>query len=60
MDEEGYGQFGNQTLGNRTYADFTQRSPVPLRDDGLTQTPRNALTLVDALIPRDVPLFSPQ
>jgi hypothetical protein len=57
VDEEGYGQFGNQTLGNRTYADFARRSPIPLRDDGRTQTPRNAMTLVDALIPRDVPLF---
>lgn len=57
VDEEGYGQFGNQTLGNRTYADFARRSPIPLRDDGRTQTPRNALTLVDALIPRGTPLF---
>ncbi len=57
VDEEGYGDFGNLTLGNRTYADFARRSPVPSRDDGQTQTPRNALTLVDALIPRNTPLF---
>jgi hypothetical protein len=57
VDEEGYGPFGNQTLGNRTYADFARRSPIPLRDDGRTQTPRNALPLVDALIPRSTPLF---
>jgi hypothetical protein len=57
VDEEGYGPFGNQTLGNRTYCDFAQRSPIPLRDDGRTQTPRNSPTLVDAFIPRDTPLF---
>src|SRR3954463_58175 len=33
VDEEGYGSFGNHTLGNRTYADFSRRSPVPARDD---------------------------
>ena len=57
VDEEGDGPFGNQTLGNRTYCDFARRSPIPLRDDGRTQTPRNAMAMVDALIPRDVPLF---
>jgi hypothetical protein len=57
VDEEGYGPFGNQTLGNRTYADFARRSPIPERDDGRTQTPRNSLTLVDALLPRSTPLF---
>jgi hypothetical protein len=57
VDEEGYGAFGNQTLGNRTYADFARRSPIPVRDDGRTQTPRNAMTLVDAFIPRNVPVF---
>ena len=57
MDEEGYGQFGNHALGNRTYADFARRSPIPLRDDGRTQTPRNSPGLVDALLPHDGPLF---
>ena len=57
VDEKGYGQFGNQTLGNRTYADFARRSPIPLRDDGRTQTTRNSQALVDALLPRDTPLF---
>jgi len=57
VDEKGYGPFGDQTLGNRTYSDFASRSPVPLRDDGRTQTPRNAMGLVDAFIPRNVPLF---
>ena len=42
---------------NRTYADFAPRSPVPLNGDGRTQTPRNALSLVDALLPRTTPLF---
>ncbi|HWD91965.1 MAG TPA: hypothetical protein VG938_06415 [Verrucomicrobiae bacterium] len=57
VDEKGYGDFGDHTLGNRTYADFTRRSPVPPRDDGRTHTTRNSMTLVDALLPRDVPLF---
>jgi hypothetical protein len=57
VDEKGYGDFGDHTLGNRTYADFTRRSPVPPRDDGRTQTTRNSMSLVDALLPRDVPLF---
>ncbi|HEX4262947.1 MAG TPA: hypothetical protein VH597_01300 [Verrucomicrobiae bacterium] len=57
VDEKGYGDFGDHTLGNRTYADFTRRSPVPPRDDGLTQTTRNSMPLVDALLPRNVPLF---
>ena len=57
VDEKGYGAFGDHTLGNRTYADFTRRSPVPPRDDGHTHTTRNSMPLVDALLPRDVPLF---
>ena len=57
VDEEGFGQFGNQTLGNRTYCDFASRSPIPLRDDGRTQTPRNAPGLVDAFIPHNGPLL---
>ncbi|MDB6109017.1 MAG: hypothetical protein JWR69_767 [Pedosphaera sp.] len=57
VDEVGYGPFGNHTLGNRTYADFARRSPIPARDDGQTITPRNSPTLVDAVLPRDTPLF---
>jgi hypothetical protein len=57
VDEEGYGPFGNMALGNRTYCDFARRSPVPLRDDGRTQTPRNSLALVDAFIPHNGPLL---
>jgi cytochrome c peroxidase len=38
--------------GNRTYADFARRSPVPAREDGRTVTPRNAPPLVNATLPR--------
>ena len=38
--------------GNRTYADFARRSPVPARDDGETVAPRNAPALVNASLPR--------
>jgi hypothetical protein len=44
-------------LGNRTYCDFAPRSPIPNIGDGSVETPRNAPTLVNALLPRDVPLF---
>jgi len=57
VDEEGYGPYGNVALGNRTYCDFAQRSPVPLRDDGRFQTPRNSPTLVDSFIPHNGPLL---
>jgi hypothetical protein len=32
--------------GNRTYADFARRSPLPVREDGRTVTVRNAPSLV--------------
>ncbi len=38
--------------GNRTYADFARRSPLPARADGLTTTPRNSPALVDATLER--------
>jgi len=57
VDEKGYGDFGDHTLGNRTYADFARRSAIPLRDDGRTNTTRNAQPLVDALLPHNGPLF---
>lgn len=57
VDEKGYGDFGDHTLGNRTYADFARRSPIPLRDDGHTSTTRNAQALVDSLLPHNGPLF---
>jgi hypothetical protein len=43
--------------GNRTYCDFAQRSPVPYNGDNRVVTPRNAMPLVDSLLPRSVPLF---
>ncbi len=44
-----------EPLAGRTYVDFSRRSPIPRRDDGLTTTPRNAPTMVDLGLPRDVP-----
>jgi cytochrome c peroxidase len=43
--------------GNRTYADFTTRSPLPLAMNGFTATPRNAMQMVGSLEPRRVPTF---
>lgn len=42
----------NSPLGNRTYNDFARRSPIPLRDDGLTVTSRNSPPLVNASLAR--------
>lgn len=36
-------------LGNRAYADFARRSPIPARNDGRAFTPRNSPPLVNAL-----------
>jgi Di-haem cytochrome c peroxidase len=38
--------------GNRTYADFARRSPVPPRPDGKLTSPRNSPPLVNALLKR--------
>jgi len=38
--------------GMRTYCDFAQRSPIPLRADGKTMTPRNSPPLVNASLDR--------
>jgi cytochrome c peroxidase len=43
--------------GNRTYADFTTRSPIPKAMNGFTHTPRNAQQMVDSFTPRSTPLF---
>jgi hypothetical protein len=44
--------------GQRSYTDFTAQSPLPDRGDGRKTTPRNARSLVDALVPnRDVILL---
>lgn len=41
--------------GMRTYADFSRRSPIPDRGDGLSFTPRNSPPLVNAAHLRSVP-----
>ena len=47
-----------EVTGNRTYCDFALRSPIPNLNDGRTTTTRNAMPLVDALLPRgNTPLF---
>jgi hypothetical protein len=46
-----------ETTGNRTYCDFASRSPLPDIGDGRTTTTRNAMPLVDALLPRSTPLL---
>ncbi len=46
--------------GNRTYADFTTRSPIPLsqpQPNGFDHTPRNSMQMVDSFTPRSGPLF---
>ncbi len=45
-------QKGLNRGGNRTYADFARRSPIPAREDGKPQTPRNSPPLVNASLPR--------
>ncbi len=42
----------NAARGNRTYADFARRSPVPDRGDGHTVTTRNSPPLVNASLHR--------
>lgn len=43
--------------GNRTYADFTTRSPIPRPMNGFTLTPRNAMHMVGSLQPHAGPVF---
>lgn len=43
--------------GNRSYADFARRSPVPARGDGHTVTPRNSPPLVNSALGRGRPFF---
>lgn len=49
--------FPSFETGNRTYCDFARRSPIPNLGDGRLTTSRNAMPLVDSLLPRSVPLF---
>jgi hypothetical protein len=46
-----------ESAGNRTYCDFAPRSPVPKNGDGMTETHRNAIDLVNSLVPHPSPLF---
>src|SRR5262245_13994013 len=43
--------------GNRTYADYARRSPVPARSDGRKFAVRNSPPMVNATIPRERDLF---
>jgi cytochrome c peroxidase len=47
----------HEDVGNRTYADFAPRTPIPANGDGRTRTVRNSLDLVDSLLPHSTPLF---
>lgn len=49
---------GVSGAGNRTYADFTTRSPMPrIQPDGFDHTPRNAMQMVGSFTPRSGPVF---
>ncbi|MGO9829642.1 MAG: hypothetical protein ACLPJH_05835 [Myxococcaceae bacterium] len=41
----------------RAYSDYARRSPIPDREDGQSATPRNSPPMVDALVPREGPVF---
>lgn len=43
--------------GNRTYADYARRSPVPPREDGQKFTARNTPPMVNSTAPREHDLF---
>jgi cytochrome c peroxidase len=43
--------------GNRTYADYARRSPMPDRADGKARTVRNSPPIVNATIPRESEFF---
>lgn len=44
--------------GNRTYADFTTRSPMPRKQaNGFDHTPRNSMQMVDSFTSRPGPVF---
>lgn len=48
---------GVQGVGNRTYADFVNHSPMPRMINGINSTPRNAMQMVGSLQPRNGPTF---
>lgn len=45
------------SAGNRSYADFTTRSPIPRTINGFDHTPRNALVMVNSFVQRPGPTF---
>jgi cytochrome c peroxidase len=47
----------SKPLAGRTYVDFSRRSPIPIRGDGLVTTPRNAPSFVGFGLPRETPLL---
>jgi hypothetical protein len=48
---------GTPGAGNRTYADFTTRSPIPRTINGFDHTPRNAIQMVGSLQAHVGPTF---
>ena len=48
---------GVANAGNRTYADFTTRSGLPLSQNGFETTPRNAMQMVGTFAPHSGPQF---
>ncbi len=48
---------GVPNAGNRTYADFTTRSALPLTIGGFDHTPRNAMQMVGTFTPHSGPQF---
>jgi cytochrome c peroxidase len=49
---------GVSGAGNRTYSDFTTRSPIPRRQaNGFDHTPRNSMQMVDSFTSRSGPVF---
>ena len=48
---------GVPNAGNRTYADFTTRSGLPLNQNGFDTTPRNSMQMVGTFAPHSGPQF---
>ncbi len=48
---------GVANAGNRTYADFTTRSELPLAENGFDTTPRNSMQMVGTFQPHSGPQF---
>lgn len=50
-------EFTGTPLGNRTYSDFTDHSPIPRVMQGFDHTPRNAMQMVGTFAPHSGPQF---